>query len=213
MALAQVATISNSGSWPKCVSINSRASSSSSPIKHLYLFAMMMFVSASSSHEVEKTVKNAQKNDTNLTIKQEVIQYFDDYMQHYNDYLSDTNNTSALKAMVNNYHLPAINISQLGDFLLFESKQQIVTDTKSFIFALKSQGATHINYDKVQIKMLTESTALLSNTASINNKDGTSMFKVGATYVFNKTPEGWKILLRTIHPPETILNLNSEKTS
>lgn len=154
----------------------------------------------------------------NPQLEQEVSDFFAIYLKNYNDTLAyDDDNISGnippLVATGEDLNIPAINVSQLGDFLLFESKQQIVADTKAFIFTLKSQGAARINYDKVQIKLLTESTAIVSNIASINSKDSTAMFKIGATYIVNKTPEGWKIILRTIHAPETILNINQEKKS
>ncbi len=153
----------------------------------------------------------------NLKIKNEVYEAVFLNLKNYNDILSnddiDSDYNPQVISATGKINVPAINISQAGDFVLFESKQQIIADRKSFIFSIKSKGATYINYDTVQIKMLSESTAISSNIASINTKDGVPLFKISVTYLFNRTADGWKIVFRTFHKPETILNLNPEKTS
>ena len=143
----------------------------------------------------------------NLKIKREVSDFFALYLKNYNRAMADDDPIPHLLAASEDLNIPAINISQKGEFLMLESNQQIGANTKGFIFQLKAQGASDINYDKTQIKLLTETSAIVSNVASINKIDGTALMKIGVTYIVNKTVTGWKIILRTIHAPNNILNI------
>lgn len=143
---------------------------------------------------------------------QEIKQFMAKYLKNYNDTLDDDayyiETMPSLRAASEDLNIPAINISPVGEFLLFTSKKQVADNTKAFIFDLKTQGATHIAYEKIQIKMLTESTALVSNIASINKSSNSALFKIGATYLINKTQQGWHIITRTIHSADSILRIN-----
>jgi uncharacterized protein YeeX (DUF496 family) len=143
----------------------------------------------------------------------EVKQFIATYLKNYNDTIDDDgayNNETmpSLLAASKDLSIPAINISAAGNFLLFTSNKQVADDTRTFIFDLKTQDVIRIVYEKIQVKMLTESTALASNIASINKSGNSTLFKIGVTYLINKTDQGWKIIARTIHPADSILRIN-----
>lgn len=143
----------------------------------------------------------------------EVQGFLANYLKNYNDALSDdsVNNANTIPSLIaasENLYIPAINVTKDGRFVLFTSKKHIADDTKTFILDLKKLGSTYIDYEKIQIKMLTDATALASNVASINKADNSALLKIGATYLIHKTDDGWKIIVRTFHAADNILRIN-----
>ncbi len=172
-----------------------------------------LLIKTQAGWKIVTLVLRSSQERNNSKLIPEVNAFLTAYLKHHNDALEDEGDDStqmmpALMAVSEDLNLPAINVTQDGNFVLFTSKQQIAKDTQSFIFDLKKQGVTHINYDKTQIKMLTNETALASNIASINKADNSALFKFGMTYLIRKGDKGWKIITRTTHPLNNILRIN-----
>lgn len=73
----------------------------------ILLITILLLTPKCLAHKVKEILDKAHKIGAPIVQKLEIIDYFNDYMQHYNDYLSDTSNTKALNSMADSYHLPA----------------------------------------------------------------------------------------------------------
>jgi len=140
---------------------------------------------------------------------QEVAEFFVQYLNNYNDYFENPDNTKALSAAAQDIHLPAVQIQPQGSVAMLESAQQIVLGTQGFIESLKAKGVTHMAWEKLQINVLSEHAAVASNVAAQYLEDGYVYARLGATYLLYKTDKGWKLVSRVLHLPEDVLRLKS----
>jgi ketosteroid isomerase-like protein len=57
------------------------------------------------------------------------------------------------------------------------------------------------------VKQMGEDIALLSVSRVRYRTDDQELERLGATYTFRKTADGWKIVVATMHDPDTVLRL------
>jgi ketosteroid isomerase-like protein len=57
------------------------------------------------------------------------------------------------------------------------------------------------------VKQMGEDIALLSVNRVRYRTDGQELERLGETYTFRKTADGWKIVVATMHDPDTVLRL------
>ncbi len=136
----------------------------------MYLIMLIMLYSNFTSciaGELSNTKSTQSSENTHIeTQKQEIIKYFDDYMQHYNDYLSDNTDMEATYAMAANYHLPTFQIIPGIPLRAVKSADDLAKGSQRFLDSLRTQGVTHIKWEKVQIEILTANTVFASNVGA-----------------------------------------------
>lgn len=73
--------------------------------------------------------------------------------------------------------------------------------------AFRARGVVEQVLDRVEVKMLGESVALVSFINKQQLKDGTVNVRAG-TYSFRRTDDGWKIFVIGTYPPADFVNLD-----
>lgn len=117
----------------------------------------------------------------------EVKLFFDDYLKYYNAIIENPNNQDALVASAENYHSPAIQIIPNIPLRMVHEKQKLMNGSRAFLLSLKEKGVTTIEWENIQIKMLSENSAIASNIGVRYLSDGKIHNKAAATYLLKKS--------------------------
>jgi ketosteroid isomerase-like protein len=68
---------------------------------------------------------------------------------------------------------------------------------------LRARGYARSEMDRATVRLLSPTIALAAVEWSRFGADGEEIGRLGATYAFFKGDAGWKIVMVTVHPPET----------
>ncbi len=130
----------------------------------------------------------------------EVAAFFDQYLKNFNDYISKPNNQQAITAATADIHMPAIMFPGNGKLALMEDAALVGAGTQAFLDRLISQQVTQIKWQKVDIRILNDHTALANNKAMLLTADHRVLQTLSSTYVLYKAADGWQIVLRAFQP-------------
>ena len=124
----------------------------------------------------------------------QIRQVFDEYMAKYNHFLSHQELKQSPQLYSRDLMLMSgRNAPSVVKNHLF-SKQ-----ISAFLTGLKQQGVARVEWEKVDIQLLSDKVALAANVAIRYTQSGKVHNRVGATYFLNKGPEGWKISAFAVH--------------
>jgi ketosteroid isomerase-like protein len=70
--------------------------------------------------------------------------------------------------------------------------------------ALQARGYARSEHGDLQVRRLSDQMALVSTNVVRYATDGKELERFGATYVFRRTDDGWKIAVITIHDPGAV---------
>ena len=132
-----------------------------------------------------------------MTNQQEAIKQF------YASYL-DAFHTGEAQAMVPFYHTPCLFIADQGVTLL-SSEAAIEKLFAQIIQDLKGRNYGRSEVTNIQIKEMTDRSALLSGLAVRYTKTGEELERLGATYTLRKTGDNWQIVSVVTHSAETVV--------
>jgi len=105
------------------------------------------------------------------------------------------------------YHVPCMLIGAEGVVVLI-SRPEIEAFFAALMESLEARGWARSQWVEVYVKQLSDSVALVSTVAARYKADGKELERVGATYVFHKTDDAWKIAMVTPHLPDCVLQLD-----
>ena len=133
----------------------------------------------------------------------EILSFFDLYLDGYNVYLNDINNSQALDDSSMVLHVPSIQVPPSGPMHLFESRKRITKGTQLFLDEILNEGVIKVEWEQLEIKVLNDQAAIVSAVANLIKTDRTIHRKSAATLVLYKSDEyGWQIVTRVLHSPE-----------
>jgi len=72
---------------------------------------------------------------------------------------------------------------------------------------MKERGYARNAWDQLHVKQLNYGLAVASALAVRYKGDGRELDRLGITYVLRRTGDGWKIVVLTVHDPDTVLRL------
>lgn len=122
---------------------------------------------------------------------------FDNYMLKYNTYIQ----TGEFKKQLSLYRDQVMLVTNNGN-------QSVVTgadmDSRvvGFLDNLKRQGVAKVKWESRHITRLDSNLAVVKNVAIRFADDGSVVNRVGATYLVQNGPNGWKIAAFSVHTPE-----------
>jgi hypothetical protein len=148
------------------------------------------------------TAVHAQENTAQL----EAVQFFQDYVADYNDYLAN-GNPSAVTEVTQHFHMPLLQFPKSGAIAL-NSREQLGKNLKSFLDGLKSKGVQRIVWQKIQAHQLDEDTIIANNVANAILSNGKVAKQLAAFYILNKSEGEWRIVSLKQHPLENLLQVH-----
>ena len=107
------------------------------------------------------------------------------------------------------YHERCSFIDEQGVTLL-ASRAQIEAFLSSIIKKLQARQWSHSEWIEIFIRPMDQDIAIVSTLAARYKTDGSELERVGGTYAFRKTEDGWKIAMTLSHPPERVLRFRDE---
>lgn len=87
------------------------------------------------------------------------------------------------------------------------SEEEAATIVRPLIDGLRARGYTRSEMNRATVKLLSPTTALAAVEWSRLDTAGEELQRIGVTYAFLETDDGWKIVMVSAHPPETLLDL------
>ena len=135
--------------------------------------------------------------------KAEIQQLFADYMAKYNHYLQ----TGKLHHAPGLYH-PQVMLVSEQRVPTVVSEAQLYSQIEVFLDSLKNRGVSNVNWQKVDIHLLSNKMALASNVAIRYNQQGKVVDRVGASYTLSKHDQGWRIAAFAVHPVDNAFVFN-----
>ncbi len=72
---------------------------------------------------------------------------------------------------------------------------------------LRARGYARSELTDLQMKQMSQDTALVSVGRVRYKTDGQELEQLGETYTLRNTDEGWKIAVAMIHNPDTVLRM------
>lgn len=130
-----------------------------------------------------------------------ILQTLADYQSGFSGYRPDVAQLS--------YHEPCSFVDEQGVTLL-KTRAEIEAFLASIIGILKSRGWSHSEWVEVNIRSMDARRALVSTVAVRHKSDGGELERIGGTYAFRKSEDGWKIAMTLSHPPESVLRFGEE---
>lgn len=136
--------------------------------------------------------------------KTEIQQLFASYMSKYNHYIQ----TGELQHAPGLYH-PHVMLVSDKRVPSVVTEAQLYSQIEVFLDSLKKRGVSKVNWQKVDIHLLSNNMALASNVAIRYNKQGEVVDRVGASYTLSKHDKGWRIAAFSVHPVDNAFVFNS----
>lgn len=87
------------------------------------------------------------------------------------------------------------------------SESEALAVVRPLIDELRAQGYTRSEMKRATVKVLSPTTALAAVEWSRLDAAGEELQRIGVTYAFLERQNGWKIVMVSVHPPETLLEL------
>ena len=100
-------------------------------------------------------------------------------------------------------------------FLLMSPQTAVVPASRAeaamlvqpLIEGLRARGFARSEMQQATVKLLSPSTALAAVEWVRRNRDREEIDRIGTTYAFFRAGDSWKIVMVTVHPPETLVRL------
>lgn len=157
----------------------------------LSIAALLLSIFTTSVHATEPSDDKAQ-----------ITQVFAHYMQNYNSYLKTKVMNKAQSLYTDKMMLITPNRTPA---VLNEEK--LAKGIQAFLDGLRAKGVNNIAWDKLQIKLLSSSVAIASNTAVRYKSNGDIYDRAAATYMLTKNNNQWKIATLAPHAVKNVLPL------
>ena len=132
-------------------------------------------------------------------LEQEIDELMTDYFLDYS--------RLDLKAIVSYFYQPCTFIVPLGVFV-FSSESEIEGFWSPRFDDLTSQGFVRTERDEVNIKVLSDDTAVVSARAVRYQADGSELERRGVTIALRKTDDGWKFVTLIHHSPDKVMRMD-----
>ncbi|MGH7563032.1 MAG: DUF6841 family protein [Gemmatimonadota bacterium] len=87
------------------------------------------------------------------------------------------------------------------------SETEAATLLRPLTEELRARGYARSELNRATVKLLSTTTALAAVEWSRRKADGEEIERLAAIYAFFKGGNGWKIVMVTVHPPETFLEI------
>ena len=120
------------------------------------------------------------------------------------EYLStfDTGHAGDVMALYND---PFFMIAPSGDVRAFETKKGIRKAIRGWKFYMKKGGVVSSRYGELNVRALSDDTAIASAVVERLDEVGKLLTKIGATYNLRRESGKWKIFIIQLHDVDTIL--------
>jgi ketosteroid isomerase-like protein len=134
-----------------------------------------------------------------MTENEEVI------TQTYTNYVQAFQTLNA-RAVHSYCHVPCMLISPQGVRVMTTSTE-IEALFARLLEDLKARSYARSEVTDLYVRQMSETIAFLSVSRVRYKTDGQELERLGETYTFRKTPDGWKIVVATMHDPHTLSQL------
>lgn len=134
---------------------------------------------------------------TNANASDSIENLFDNYMLKYNTYIQSGKFNEGLHLYRDDVMLVTNNGAQTV-LKATEMDQRVIV----FLDNLKQQGVARVQWESQNITRLDTNLAVVKNVAIRFASDNSVVNRVGATYLIQNGPNGWKIAAFSVHTPE-----------
>ena len=107
------------------------------------------------------------------------------------------------EAVATFYHVPCMALSPQG-VVVMTTTEEVRALFRTMRTTLQERRYGRSEYRGLQVKLLSDQTALVSTRVVRYATDGKELEQFGATYILRKTDDGWKIAVITIHDPDRL---------
>ena len=104
------------------------------------------------------------------------------------------------------FHVPCMVISAEG-VLVMATPAEVQAFFNRMMDGLKARGYARSEIRSLHAKQVGASIALLSVSRVRYKTNGDELGRLGETYTFRKTDDGWKIVVAAIHDPDAVVRL------
>lgn len=159
-------------------------------LSHYFSVMALFFVAGVNASQIQNEV--------------EIQQLFTNYMAKYNHYIQ----TGELQHEPGLYH-PQVMLVSDKRVPSVVTEAQLYSQIEVFLASLKKRGVSSVEWQKVDIHLLSNNMALASNVAVRYNKQGEVVDRVGASYTLSKQDKGWRIAAFAVHPVDNAFVFNT----
>jgi len=107
------------------------------------------------------------------------------------------------------YHCPCTFVDAQS-VTVCSSPAEIEDALGAIIQSLEARGWSHSEWSEVFVRPLDDTRAIVSTVAIRHASDGSELERIGGTYAFLKTDEGWKIAMTLAHPAAAVLRFGEK---
>ena len=129
--------------------------------------------------------------------EQEVREFMNQYL--------DTFDNGYGREIIAHYDAPLMMLAPNGDLRTFKTEKDIRMTVKKWKMHMIRAGISRTEWVELNIKALSENTALASTVFDRYSTSGAVFQHAGATYSLRKTDGKWKIFLIQIHDPAAVI--------
>jgi ketosteroid isomerase-like protein len=132
-----------------------------------------------------------------VTVEAAIVQTARDYVAAFN--------TLRPEAVARFYHEPCMVIGQRA--VVWSSHADVERAIGSLMESLRARNFGRTEWASFRVKEQSDGVAIGSGVAIRSTTDGAELERVGATYVYRRTDDGWKIAAVWPQAPEMALEL------
>lgn len=132
----------------------------------------------------------------------------DDDVRAFMDGYLKTFDTGHAAEIVSLYDAPLYMLAPNGDIRIYETSKDIRLTVKKWKKSMIGGGFDHTEWGVVNVRSLSDSTAIASTTFDRYSSKGKVYQRGGATYSLRKQDGAWKVFMIHIHTPENVLSFN-----
>lgn len=137
---------------------------------------------------------------TSADASAEVHAFMEDYVSVFD--------TGYARQVVARFHAPLYMLAPNGDVRSFETSKDIRLTVKKWKQYMIRAGFGHTELKVLNVRALSDSTALASTAFDRFSTSGEVYQQGGATYTLVKKDDGWKIFMIHIHDPGQVLGFD-----
>ncbi len=141
---------------------------------------------------------------------EDIVSFFHTQLQHYNDYLANSDQRAAIDAISKDYHLPSLRILPNGKLNVINDVQKFSNNTRAFLDRLRKAGVTHIQWLSLNVHALNKHTALASGTVVRYLENNQAYNEASATMVVHKSENRWSIISMSFHPKQYVIEFTNQ---
>lgn len=148
----------------------------------------------------------ASSSIANAKSQSSLDQFWEHYISSYTTYLN-TEVEPDITPIIAHFNEPSMQVPPRGKPRVSPTHEELGKGFTGFLARLKRKGVAKMEWERIQVVRLSDTTAIASNIARALDKDGNVVDRRSSIYSLYRSEDGWKIAMIQSHDPKNVPTL------